>query len=72
MQRGSLLTWVNLLAVLQDLDGQQKGEHELVRLKQAAAHVDEEGVCERLIQSPAALLDALCLQQDSTRSGPHH
>ncbi len=59
------LTWVNLLAVLQDLDGQQEGEHELVGLKQAAAHVDEEGVREGLIQSPAALLHALCLQQDS-------
>jgi len=59
------LTWVNLLAVLQDLDGQQEGEHELVGLKQAAAHVDEEGVREGLIQGPAALLHALCLQQDS-------
>ncbi len=55
------LTWVNLLAVLQDLDGQQEGEHELVGLKQAATHVDEEGVREGLIQSPAAVLNTLCL-----------
>ena len=34
-------------------------------LKQAAAHIDEEGVREGLIQSPAALLNALCLQQAS-------
>ena len=59
-------TWINLLAILQDLDSQEKGEHELVSLKQAAADIVEEGVGECLIQIPAALFYTFSLQYGGT------
>ncbi len=59
------LTWVDLFAVLQDLDGKEEGEHELVSLKQATAHIDEKGICEGLIEGLAAFLHALRLRYDS-------
>ena len=57
-----VLTWVDLLAVLQNVDGQKEREHELVGLKQAAADIDEQGVGEGLVQGSAALCYSLCLQ----------
>lgn len=61
-------TWVDLLAILQDFDGQKERKHELVGLKQAAADIDEQGVGEGLIQSSTALCYTLCLQSARSSS----
>ena len=59
-------TCIYLLAVLQDLDRQQEGEHELVSLKEAAADVDEESIREGRVEGSAALLHRFSLSRSST------
>ena len=60
-------TWINVLAVLQDLHCQQEREHELVGLEETPADIDEESIGEGLIQRSAALLYRFSLQNSSTQ-----